>query len=579
MRSKLGGSQSEMLEVIEEMTNNVDGEQEKVLAHILSINANTEYLQRHGLAGRTDRQSFTTRLPIIVYEDIRPEIHRMANGDPSPILTAVPLSHFICSSGTSGGERKLLPLVEGDHDRYAMAVKLIASVMNRHGFGLKHGKALEFMHVRKEWETSAGIPARLASTSWYKSKHFLSNQQLHNKVYTSPLPAIHCTDMFQSMYSQLLAGLVDRLSVVHLGAIYALGLVQAIRFLERHYQDLAADLEQGTVDSRITDKDVRTALESRLVPDPENAAHIRNECGGGRWKGILRRIWPNARYLAAIATGSMSQYVSALEFYSDGLPLVSLVYASCETFFGINMNPLCKPEEIAYTILPNLAYFEFLPMESPESELVKLADVEMGKEYEAVVTTYSGLYRYKVGDILRVTGFYNRAPQFKFVCRKDVALNIDVEKTSEADLQWAVAAAAAAHLAPHDTRVEEFTSYADTNTIPGHYVVYWELSRTTDQEENLSVNHVMEQCCLTMEESLHSCYREMRVVVKSIGPLEIKLVKDGTFDRLMDLAVSNGASAAQYKTPRCIKSGSLLQLLNAAVVSAHFSPRLPCWSK
>ncbi|KAI9088963.1 hypothetical protein K1719_029242 [Acacia pycnantha] len=37
-------------------------------------------------------------------------------------------------------------------------------------------------------------------------------------------------------------------------------------------------------------------------------------------------------------------------------------------------------------------------------------------EYELVVTTYSGLYRYRVGDILRVAGFKNKAPQFNFVC-------------------------------------------------------------------------------------------------------------------------------------------------------------------
>ncbi|CAN6448715.1 unnamed protein product [Victoria cruziana] len=474
----------------------------------------------------------------------------------------------------------MVPLVEGDHDRVASVGRLIASVMNRHGLGPKQGKALEFMHVRKEWETSAGIPVRLASTSWYKSRHFLSNQHLHNMIYTSPVQAVQCTDTFQSMYSQLLAGLVDRLSVVQLGATFSLGLLQAIRFLQRHYQDLAADLERGAVDPRITDTDVRTALETRLVADPENAAHIRKECGSGQWKGIVRRIWPKARCLTAIATGSMSRYVPALEFYSDDLPVVSLVYASSESFFGINMNPFCKPEEVAYTILPNLAYFEFLPVGSPETEIVKLADVEMGKDYEIVVTAYSGLYRYKVGDILRVAGFYNKAPQFKFVCRKDASLSIDAEKTSEADLQRAVAAAEAAHLTPHNRRVAEFTCYADANTIPGHYVIYWELSPATDRTENSSpVNYLIEQCCLTMEESFNSYYKEMRIDAKSIGPLEIKLVKDGTFDRLMDLAVSDGASVAQYKTPRCVRSASLLQVLDAGVVSAHFSPRPPCWSK
>ncbi|XP_049932615.1 indole-3-acetic acid-amido synthetase GH3.6-like isoform X5 [Nymphaea colorata] len=574
----------EMLELMEEMTNNVDGEQEKVLADILFLNAHTEYLQRHGLAGKTDRESFQTKLPLVTYEDIRPDIHRIANGDRSPILSALPLSHFLCSSGTSGGEKKMLPLVEGDRDRAEMVLRIIGSLMNRHGSGLKQGKNLNFVHVRKEWETGAGIPVRSVVTSWYKSSHFLSKHHRYSTTNTSPIASIHCTDMFQSIYSQLLAGLADRLSVVQLCSTFTLVLVQAIHFLERHYQDLARDIEKGTVDPRITDEDVRAALETRLTPDPENAALIRKECGRGQWKGIIRRIWPNAQYLAATATGSMSPYVPVLDFYSDGLPLVSLLYASSECFFGINLNPFCKPEDVAYTILPYLAYFEFLPVETPESclqpsELVNLADVQMGKEYEIVVTTYSGLYRYRVGDILRVVGFYNKAPQFKFVCRGDAVLSLDIEKTSEADLQKAVAAAETAHLIPHNMRVAEFTSYADATTIPGHYVIYWELSPTTDQTEGFLADYVMEQCCVVIEESLDVSYKEMRVYDRSIGPLEIKVVKNGTFDRLMDFAVSSGASVSQYKPPRCVKSASILHILDAAVVSAHFSPGPPSWSK
>ncbi|XP_031479067.1 probable indole-3-acetic acid-amido synthetase GH3.1 [Nymphaea colorata] len=574
----------EMWELMEEMTNNIDGEQEKVLADILSLNAHTEYLQRHGLAGNTDRESFKTRLPVVSYEDIRPDIQRIAGGDRSPILSALPLSHLLCSSGTSGGEKKLLPLVEGDLDRVEMFWRVMDSLMNWHGSGLKQGKTLKFIHVRKECETGAGIAVRYLLTSWYKSGHFLSKHHHYSTTHTSPVASIHCTDTFQSTYSQLLAGLADRLSVVQLSATFALGLLQAIRFLERHYLDLAMDIEKGTVDPRITDKDIRAALETRLTPDPENATHIRKECGCGQWKGIIRRIWPNAQYLEAVATGSMSLYVPVLEFYSDGLPLVSLAYASSECFFGINLNPFCKLEDVTYTIIPNLAYFEFLPVESPENclqpaELVNLADVQMGKEYEIVVTTYSGLYRYRVGDILRVVSFYNKAPQFKFVCRGNVVLSIDIEKTSEADLQNAVAAAEAAHLIPHNTRVAEFTSYADTSTTPGHYVIYWELSRTTDQTEGFSADYLIGQCCLAIEESFDATYKEVRVYDRSIGPLEIKVVKNGTFDRLMDFAVSNGASVAQYKPPRCVKSDSLLQILDAAVVSAHFSPRPPSWSK
>lgn len=83
------------LEFIEEMTRNADTVQEKVLTEILAQNADTEYLRRFDLGGATDRETFKSRVPIIKYEDLQPEIQRIANGDGSPILCSHPVSEFL----------------------------------------------------------------------------------------------------------------------------------------------------------------------------------------------------------------------------------------------------------------------------------------------------------------------------------------------------------------------------------------------------------------------------------------------------------------------------------------------------
>ncbi|KAF2544354.1 hypothetical protein F2Q68_00028677 [Brassica cretica] len=88
----------------------------------------------------------------------------------------------------------------------------------------------------------------------------------------------------------------------------------------------------------------------------------------------------------------------------------------------------------------------------------------------------------------------------------------------------------------------------------------------------------MAKCCLEMEESLNSVYRQSRVADKSIGPLEIRVVQSGTFEELMDYAISRGASINQYKVPRCVSFTPIMELLDSRVVSAHFSPSLPHWS-
>ena len=79
----------------EEVTSNADDVQRRVLEEILSRNADVEYLKRHGLQGRTDRESFKHVMPVVTYEDIQPDINRISNGDKSQILCSSPISEFL----------------------------------------------------------------------------------------------------------------------------------------------------------------------------------------------------------------------------------------------------------------------------------------------------------------------------------------------------------------------------------------------------------------------------------------------------------------------------------------------------
>ncbi|KAI8542085.1 hypothetical protein RHMOL_Rhmol08G0111600 [Rhododendron molle] len=572
---------------IEEMTKNASAVQERVLREILGRNAETEYLGRFGLRGATDRETFKSKVPVVTYEDIQPDIIRVANGDRSPIFSSHPISEFLTSSGTSAGERKLMPTIHEDLDRRTLLYSLLMPVMNLYVPDLDKGKGLYFLFVKAETKTPSGLLARPVLTSYYKSEHFKTRPFDPYNVYTSPNEAILCADSFQSMYTQMLCGLIMREEVLRIGAVFASGLVRAIKFLQLNWKELAEDISSGKLSPRITDPSIKECMGNILKPNPQLAEFITKECEGENWEGIITRIWPNTKYLEVIVTGAMAQYIPTLDYFSGGLPLPCTMYASSESYFGLNLKPMSRPSDVSYTIMPNMAYFEFLhhdpaaaasPLssrDSPPPKLVDLADVEVGKEYELIITTYSGLCRYRVGDILRVTAFHNAAPQFKFIRRKNVLLSIDSDKTDEAELQTAIDSASLL-LKRFDTTIVEYTSYADTKTIPGHYVIYWELM-AKDPANSPSVE-VLEQCCLAMEESFNSVYRQGRVADNSIGPLEIRVVENGTFEELMDYAISRGASINQYKVPRCVSFTPIMELLDSRVVSSHFSPAPPQWT-
>ncbi|WOL10475.1 hypothetical protein Cni_G19232 [Canna indica] len=246
--------------------------------------------------------------------------------------------------------------IAGGDRSHVLCAGPITEFLTRYIPGLDKGMTLYFMSIKADRETPGGLLARPVSTSHYKSHHFRTSY--FTSTCTSPLATVLCPDNFQSTYAQFLCGLVHRLRVLRLGSTFASGLLRAIRFLQLHWEQLTQDIATGTLSSQITDVDIRNAVAEVLKPDPALAELIRVECSSG------------------------------------GLPMVCTAYGSSECFCSLNLHPMVpmsKPDEVSYTIMPFMTYFEFLPLNSNMAgestmnaplQLVDLVDVEVGKEYE-----------------------------------------------------------------------------------------------------------------------------------------------------------------------------------------------------
>ncbi|KAK8339345.1 hypothetical protein V6Z12_A08G028300 [Gossypium hirsutum] len=451
---------------------------------------------------------------------------------------------------------------------------------------------MELMFAKPDVETPSGLKASAVSTRAFKGSSF---KAILPKLYTSPFETIFCPDTKQSMYCQILFGLIQRDEVVMIGSIFASTVVRSIKFLENNWKELCSNIKTGQISEWITDSGCRNAASLMLKPNLELADLIEDVCSCKSWEGIIRKLWPKTKYIGTVCTGAMLQYTAELEFYCGGLPLVSGFYACSEGAVGINLEPLCKPSDVSYTFLPNTVYYEFLSIKEDcvtdsqnqvqlnamshheDTGPVDLVNVKLGQCYEVLVTSSMGLYRYRVGDIIKVTGFHNNTPQFQFVGRQNVALGVDMERTSEADILKAVAEAKAL-LDPLGLILTEYTSDGDTSSTPGHYVIFWEIKPKEGNNNNKNGKEldpkVMEQCCSKMEDSLHFTYRMYRKE-NMIAALEIRVVKQGTFESLMEYFVTKGASLSQYKTPICIKSKEALNILDSRVIAKFFSPRTP----
>ncbi|XP_019055041.1 PREDICTED: uncharacterized protein LOC109115461 [Nelumbo nucifera] len=162
-----------------------------------------------------------------------------------------------------------------------------------------------------------------------------------------------------------------------------------------------------------------------------------------------------------------------------------------------------------------------------ESEPIGLTQVKIGEEYEIIVTNFAGLYRYRLGDVVKVMGFHNSTPELPFVCRRNLLLSIKIDKNTEKDLQLAVEAGGKLLMKKAKVEVIDFTSHVDVSMDPGHYVIFWELSSEASDE-------VLNECCDCLDRSFVDAGYVSSRKVNAIGALELRVVRRGTFQKILD---------------------------------------------
>ncbi|GER46368.1 auxin-responsive GH3 family protein [Striga asiatica] len=546
--------------------------QKETLKQILEENGETEYILKWGLFGKTDPNSYKARVPIVTHKDLEPYIQRVADGEKWPILTGKPISAISLSSGTTQGKPKFVPFNDALTDSTMQMYKTSFAFRNKE-FPIENGKALQFIYGSKEFKTKGGLPAGTATTNVYRHPKFKNTMKAMQTPCCSPDEVIFGDNYHHSLYCHLLCGLISRHQIQVVSSTFAHSIVQAFRAFELVWKDLVRDIREGSLTNQIVSKPVRSAMGRILTrPDPDLADSIWDECLRlSNWYGLIPALFPNAKYVYGIMTGSMEHYCEKLRHYAGDLPLVSADYGSSEGWVGANIDPLAPPEEVTFAVLPNVAFFEFIRlsgggMEVAAAEPVGLTEVEVGEKYEVVVTNFAGLYRYRLGDVVKVKGFHNATPLLGYVCRKNLILNINIDKTTEKDLQLSVERAAVV-LAEDKSKVVDYTSCVDESVEPARYVVFWEVS-------GLPREDVLKECCDRLDGSfLDAGYVSSRKT-GTIGPLELRVVRRGTFHEVMDHYVGMGAAVSQFKTPRCIDgraNGRVVEILTRNVVKSYSS--------
>ena len=118
-----------------------------------------------------------------------------------------------------------------------------------------------------------------------------------------------------------------------------------------------------------------------------------------------------------------------------------------------------------------------------------MQEIEVGKEYELVVTNFSGLYRYQIEDVVRITGYYNKTPKMEFLYRNNLAMNIANEKTTTQMVDWA----ALETQKKTGYSFKGYSFYADRSVDPVRYMLLAEPETEIPDEKIPEIEAVLDE--------------------------------------------------------------------------------------
>ena len=140
-------------------------------------------------------------------------------------------------------------------------------------------------------------------------------------------------------------------------------------------------------------------------------------------------LWPNLALISCWTDASSGLFVKELKQKLGNVQIQGKGLMSTESICSIPYRSGFDPF-LSYTS----HFYEF----EDENGNIHLAhQLEVGKSYSIIVTTNGGLYRYKSGDCVEVTAYYESVPTFKFIGRQGRVSDIAGEKLSEAQVNEA----------------------------------------------------------------------------------------------------------------------------------------------
>lgn len=408
-------------------TQSPEAAQVHALKRILETNRNTAFAADHGFAGIRTVDDFRARVPLATYEDLRPYIDRQIAGEHA-IVSEKPLM-YARTSGTLSAP-KLIPVTPAALKRVTQVQAAMAYAFLR-SCDLYSGKILLLSGATREDVLDDGTPIGSVTGLIYETL-----PKPIRRKYVVP------AEVFSIEDAGLKYAIVAHLALKHedLTAVSTANPSTFLRlrdYFQQNWLRLIEDVRRGHIDGiELLPSDTFRAVKAAISADPERAAHLDRLSAIDRT--TIHDLWPNLKAVVTWTGGSCTIAAQAVRraIHAD-TRLIEAGYVASE-LRGTAV--LDADRNLAAPLLEDV-FFEFIPADDWDEgrrDTLRVDELVEGRDYQVIVTTLNGLYRYVMNDILRAGPMIGRTHSLSFKQKGRGFTSITGEKLSEQQVNEAM---------------------------------------------------------------------------------------------------------------------------------------------
>lgn len=437
--------------------------QQGVLKDLWAQLRNTDYVSSYGARRLED-------LPVTNYEDLKPLIDQMLDGE-SNVLLPNRVDWFSKSSGTTSDRSKYIPVSD----------ELFYQNM-----------------ISCSWDTTAIIYNRWQEANLFAAKSLIMGGAL------SPYP--------------------NRKGVM-IGDVSAI-MIKRIPAIGKPFYAPDPDIALVQDWDEKLDKILKTTLSENVVMFggvPTWNIVLFDKILDYTGKSNILEVWPNLNVYVHGGV-SFAPYKNKFKEYlpKDDFKYIE-VYNASEGYFGVQDTA----EEGMLLMLDNAIYYEFIPLDKvddPYGHIIPLEGVKIDQNYAMVITTAGGFMRYMPGDTIQ---FSSVSPyRFAVTGRTSQYINTFGEEVMVSNTDQALSKTCKMF----SVKIKEYTvapKYFDNDNAAGHqWLIEFESKPNSIEKFSLELDKNLRE--------VNSDYDAKRYNDLALKPLDLVVVPNGTFLKWLD---------------------------------------------